>query len=339
MRAASTSRAAAFTLVEVLVVLGIVGLLAALTLPAAQDAREAARRAACLSNLRQVGLAIHEYHAVHNLLPANVAGIRVQRGMPIPPLGPRHYSFLTQILPQLDQAALFDSINFQVRLQDPYLPFGQPLAEGAANFTAMGTRLAVLLCPSDPGSGSVGRWGPTSYRANMGTERFGHPVDGPISGYKSPVSFAATSDGLSQTALLSERSRGTAEADRIVPRSTMLYESIGLPYSVDESVAHCAALVGAPHGFFAAGGLVWAVGSHSQTLYNHILEPNSTIPDCVAPVNPLEGIVTARSRHAGGVHVGFADGSARFVKSTISRAAWRALGSRNGREVVSSDQP
>lgn len=331
MRTARPRRARGLTLVEVLVAIGLVGLLAALTLPAVQDAREAARRAGCLSNLRQIGLAIQQYHSAHNLLPST-------RGELNHLLFQKHYSFLTQILPQLDEGALFDSMNFQVRLHDPFFPTARPLADGEANLTAMGTRLGVLICPSDSGSGRAGRWGGTNYRANMGTERFWEPIDGPMSGARRPVSFAATTDGLSQTALLSERPRGTAEPSRLVPRSTMLFSGgIGLPYTVDESVAICAEAARAPQGFYSAGGLIWAVGSHSHTLYNHVLEPNSVIPDCVGQVNPITGIVSARSRHPGGVNVGFSDGSARFVRGSMSRVVWRALGSARGGEVVSAD--
>ena len=117
----------------------------------------------------------------------------------------------------------------------------------------------------------------------------------------------------------------------------MIGTEIGLPYTTDESLAFCASQVGTPYGYYPTAGLTWFVGAFSQTMHNHIIEPNSIYVDCVGPANPVVGIFGARSNHPGGVQALFADGSVRFVNGTVNRQHWRALGSRSGGEVVNAE--
>jgi prepilin-type processing-associated H-X9-DG protein len=102
-----------------------------------------------------------------------------------------------------------------------------------------------------------------------------------------------------------------------------------------EAISWCASKRGAPHGYYTTAGLSWFVGSLAHTCYNQLLEPNSTVSDCVILANPVYGLVGARSNHPGGVHVGMADGSVRFVSNSVQNAVWRAIGTRAGGEVVS----
>lgn len=153
-----------FSLVELLVVIAIIGLLVALILPAVQSSRESARRAACTNNLRQLGLAFHNYHDVFDQLPPVYTGVRAESGSVLPKFfgvpGPADdlnvHTYAEFLLPYIDQANVYDQINFRE-------PFFAPLdlsASGLPNYTVdnqsvMDTVLPVLLCPSTPRSANV----------------------------------------------------------------------------------------------------------------------------------------------------------------------------------------
>ncbi len=150
----------AFTLIEVLVVVGIIGLLAGLLIPAVQAAREAARHAQCVTNLRQVGIAMNAYHASHNMFPpGHLAGHPpiVNNGTPGSYSTIDNYSEISFLLPQLEQQLLYSSINFAFNAVESA---EYPTLE---NHTARNTRLAVLLCPSDGETRHL-----NSYRFNKG---------------------------------------------------------------------------------------------------------------------------------------------------------------------------
>ena len=318
--------------------MGILGILVALLLPAVQQAREAARRVACSNNLMQLGRAVHAYEATYMVLPSAC-------GMPsyvVPNSGSgilrlNHYSAFTQVLPHLEQGLLFDAINFSVGVDDPYIHGGQFGSE--ANATAFATTLGVLLCPSDGGGGDPGWTGGTNLRINIGVDRWnGYPdnASGPIAPFaNSPT--AASTDGLSNTVAASEKLRGQAGASRGDPRRSMFLGGLGLPSSADESYEECRTRLDPSAKGYGAGGLCWAVGTLSQTTYNHVMTPNNAVPDCVLmPSNPICGLVAARSNHPGGVNSLMGDGSVRFVSNSIGRSVWRAIGSRSGGEVVSA---
>ncbi|MFO0957158.1 MAG: DUF1559 domain-containing protein [Isosphaeraceae bacterium] len=324
-----------FTLIELLVCLGVIALLAALLMPAVQQAREAARRASCSNRLRQVGLAIQNYLAGTHAYPPIEGG----SGQGSPGVGATemYYSGFTQILPQLDVASLFHSLNFTLAFHDPYRYPDYPAV--AANRTALATSLDVLLCPSDAGGGDPGWTGGCNYRWSHGWMRYlndeaeGRP--GPFSRYRTGP--ADVRDGLSYTAFASEKLRGRSSATTIDPRREMVVAT-ELGHSPDDMVDACRAQVGMPRGFDPRSGLSWFTGSLSHTAYNHALNPNDTVPDFIIyGVAPVAGILGARSLHPGGVQLAMGDGSVRFVSNQISHPVWRALGTRNGGEVVSAD--
>ncbi len=275
---------ASVTLVEVLVVLGLVGLLASLLLPAVQKARDAADRSRCGNNLRQVALGLQSYQAAYTVYPMacglpNYQGLALRSSI----LDFKQYSAFTQLLPYLDQISLYNAINFEAGLDDFYL-FPKPERGFAANLTAMATRLDVLLCPADGGGNGGAPTGGTNYRVNLGADRWPTLQEGPSNGtlmsYRC-ASPASITDGLSHTAAFSEKLRCRAESTRIDPRTDMIVGGLGLPHTAAESMAACESQPGAPRGSFSATGLSWFVGTLSQTCYNHVIEPNGRVPDCV----------------------------------------------------------
>lgn len=329
-----------FSLIELLVVLGIIGLLSALLLPAVQQARESARAVRCRNHLKQINLAVAGYHATFGLLPTlwGHPSLLPAGSDSLPIYEGKRYSVFTRILPYLEQAPLFQALNFEVPLHDPYL-FPFPSGRGAAaNGTVLATALDVFFCPSDPGGGDPGWTGGVNYRANLGTERWYISEDGPWMDRYDAISTAAITDGLSQTVALSEKLRGRVGGTRVRPRTDMIVGGFGLPYTVQESLDDCRAGFRTPLAFYSCAGLTWAVGDLSQTCYNHVLEPNGTTPDCILILSiPINGFLGARSNHQGGVNAAMADSSVRFIGDSIWREVWRALGSRDGGEVISLD--
>lgn len=330
-----------FTLIELLVVVSILGLLASILLPAVQSAREAARRARCANNLKQIGLALHNYHAEVGSFPINWSDhLPVTTGPPdyVPT---RAFSALTRILPFLDQDALYDSINYQVE--------SMPQRTGTrcdypANLTAYWTTVDTFLCPSD----YPARLTPhgTNYRGNYGlgpapiTTTNTYDSGNGFYNFTAILHAGLFSDGLSHTAAYSERLRGTGNSGRPSPRRD--FSSLrGYPYATERDADYAlrwcrvAATEQFPGPRF--GGFSWFFGDFECAAYNHAQEPNGLIPDCLNPQSEGTdslGIASARSAHPGGVNLLMADGSVRFVGDAIERTTWRALGTRNGGELV-----
>jgi hypothetical protein len=250
----------------------------------------------------------------------------------------REYSYLTHILPQLDQGALYAALNFEVALQDPYLfDFAAHLARGGpANRTVLGTSLAGFLCPSDGGAGPPGWTGAVNYRASIGADLwYEQPgsTGGPFGG-QSCVGARDVLDGLSATVAISEKPRGRVGGKGLRPR-TDIYDltRLGDFATVEGAYALCRDQRFPPIILSPASGLSWGVGSLAHTCYNHVHAPNSRVPDCAERLSPIAGLVGARSDHPGGVQTARADGSVQFVTDAIDRATWRALGTRAGSET------
>jgi type II secretory pathway pseudopilin PulG len=328
--------ARAFTLVEVITVVGVVALLAALVLPAVENAREGARRAQCLNNMRQLGVAIQSYHSLHGVFPAPVGKPSVLKSNDGRVIFSRQYSLFVQILAQLEQVPLYNSVNFDHAMEDPYF-FAEGVASAGfrANHTAMATTLGFLLCPSDAAT-NQGWTGGSNYRANLGTDRWYFSTDGPFMDAFSQLSAAATTDGLSNTAAFSEKLRSGAAGGPFDPLTEMMVGGLPLPFTAIESAQSCRAQTLLTGGFIGNAGTSWFVGTLGQTCYNHVIPPNASIPDCVLPLSdPICGIVSARSHHPGGIHAMTADGAVRLVRETVGWEVWRALGSRSGGEIFS----
>ncbi len=142
-------RRGGFTLIELLVVIAIIAVLIALLLPAVQAAREAARRAQCTNNLKQLGLAVHNYESAHSMLPLGRVWAPLP-GIPFPSffMGAQNTTWFTQMLPQFEQQALYNAYNFSIGIEGP--PGGDGMPVGfAINSTVYGTKLGAFQCPSD----------------------------------------------------------------------------------------------------------------------------------------------------------------------------------------------
>jgi len=324
-----------FTLIELLVVIAIIAVLIALLLPAVQAAREAARRSQCTNNLKQLGIALHNYHSTYNGFPVGFlmppGGVGPTSG-PLAGTPPFHYcwSVLAQMSPYLEQTSVYNAVNF-----DWPFAMGPPdFAIYPANLTIMRTRIAVFLCPSDAAPAPDPAYGPTNYVFSTGdglpggdpTDANGAFIKGP------PQSLATITDGSSQTAAGSEQLLGTGPGFGGPPSPT----SRGIAFSggsAQLTPASCAS----PDAWLLMKGSQWFFGDCRNLLYNHYLTPNSKLNDCEGQSYHFPGWKAARSLHPGGANLLYSDGHVAFVKDSVSPAAHRAIGTRNGGEVVSAD--
>jgi prepilin-type N-terminal cleavage/methylation domain-containing protein/prepilin-type processing-associated H-X9-DG protein len=323
-----------FTLIELLVVIAIIAVLIALLLPAVQAAREAARRAQCNNNLKQMVLAMHNYIDSTSALPL---GRTLQSGTYRP------FSQQARILGFMEQTNIFNSLNFSLSSYDP------------SNVTGAAASINSFLCPSDAAiqipSGQVLAgygWGGTNYRANEGTSvAMWYGSDDPTNvnnGIVAPpngpfysdqlITLAMITDGTSSTAAFSEHVLGDF-SNSVVTDFSDTFEPGTFPVTSDDAYQFCLATAInnlAMQGYSNVGA-PWVYGYHSTTSYWHSAPPNSR--SCMFPPSRIS--TTANSRHPGGVNVGLLDGSVRFIKSTINLSTWRALGTRNLGEIISSD--
>ncbi|WP_422923024.1 DUF1559 domain-containing protein [Singulisphaera sp. PoT] len=327
------SRRRGFTLIELLVVIAIIAVLIALLLPAVQAAREAARRSQCVNNLKQIGLAMHNYHDVNGTLPL---GRTLQSGTYRP------FSQQARILAYMEQSNIFNALNFNLSSYD------------VSNVTGAATTVNSFLCPSDTGAQPpVGQvlpgfgWGVINYRANEGTSVamwYGNddvnkvntalPAPNGLFFSSQAIRIADILDGTSNTAAFSEHLVGDF-SQAIATELSDTFQPGTYPATPDEAFQMCRSTVisDLSKQGYSNVGAPWIYGYHSTTSYWHSGPPNTR--SCMFP--PSRIMTVANSRHSGGVNVGLADGSVRFIKSSVNIASWRALGSRNGGEVLSSD--
>lgn len=294
----------AFTLIEALVTIAIIGLLAALLLPAVQSAREAARRVHCLNNLKQLGLAVNDYAAQHGFLPA---------------FG--WTSIHAALLPHLEQQTLHGTINFSLTAL-------RSAEADDINITAQRSSLSAFLCPSDylPSFG-------TNYASNAGCGYQAFKFNGPFA--NAPIALQAMTDGTSQTVAFAEIVRGfgkSGDQRRVAYTTPPMLRADQL----EEFGKYCREFpYTAEYINYEDRGHSWLRGGIPDTMYNHVNPPNGR--SCNNGGAIQEGAWSAGSLHPGGCHVVFLDGHARFVRDGVELSTWRALGSRDGGEVADLD--
>ncbi|MDR3639542.1 MAG: DUF1559 domain-containing protein [Isosphaeraceae bacterium] len=340
-----------FTLIELLVVIAIIAVLIALLLPAVQAAREAARRAQCVNNLKQLGLAVHNYLSSNNVLPP-------QSNYPTSTAFGSGFcwSWYASILPQMEQQVIYNAINFG------------PAPDGAQNTSAGYNQISTLVCPSESVSQRPGfPWGTSNYVGNYGGPGMLAPYSGTIvptidygswGGSVGPVGVQGITDGTSNTALFSERLIGIGSNPSFTVSSNNAKRGIfagtistATPLSGGaQALAFVQGCKAIPNTTMSTDtywiGYNWFYGFPPHvvlTNYHHVLPPNSI--HCANPADPSpfyqfispNGGASANSNHSGGVNVGFTDGSVKFIKDTVNIQTWWALGSRNLGEAISSD--
>ena len=325
----ATQQPRGMTLIELLVVVAVIGILVGLLLPAVQAAREAARRAQCLNNLRQMGIAIHQYVSTHEVFPPSY--LRDAK------------SPVVHLLPFFEQAVLFHAVNFDLEAD-----FGPGLQ---TNLTAMSVAIGTLLCPSD-GAPRVEGYGRINYRFSVGPATHASGNDPAAPGAFAPLlTFrpAHFSDGLSQTVGVSERLQGDWTRSTYRRGGDYPFAGVGLVAPTPDAglalcrSAHAALTTESP--IESRGGESWFLAGLHFTSYNHCASPNRWDLDCafnlaltIGTVHGRAlgpGIFSASSAHPGGVNVLMMDGAARFARDSVDLAVWRAISTRSGGETAS----
>jgi prepilin-type N-terminal cleavage/methylation domain-containing protein/prepilin-type processing-associated H-X9-DG protein len=332
-----------FTLIELLVVIAIIGVLIALLLPAVQAAREAARRAQCVNNLKQIGLALHNYHDLHGKFPIGVQYFASGDGGWYCNNQPaRGHSFMTAILPQMEGGTVYNAINFS------YPAGGGPYYGvfcGMVQSTALLTRINSYICPSEQSqqipyqipAQSHNPYSWSSYAGNAGTYDTirwyygcgGSPiwqeVDGVFGADQSP-SIQSITDGTSNTLFVGETSRFKNDTNPIWNEWTRT-----LWFST------------AVAGVTRPQGIALVVPKLNANMMIPDAPPqniNTVFGGGLWDNNPLYynfGQFGFRSNHPGGANFLFGDGSVKFIKQTISPVSYFAIGTKATGEVVSAD--
>jgi prepilin-type processing-associated H-X9-DG protein/prepilin-type N-terminal cleavage/methylation domain-containing protein len=327
----------AFTLIELLVVIAIISVLIALLLPAVQSAREAARRIQCTNNLKQIGLALQNYHAPWNSFPVGFL-YAYKNVLPISSPLQYRWSVLAQMAPYLEQATLFNALNFDFPIaRKPTQPGALFWPYFEANTTVMAMHIAIFLCPSDGAPAPALKTGPTNYAFCSGDGSNGGDATGANGAFilGRALSVASLTDGTSLTTAASEQLLGIAgpySQPSPLPVPIPWQRAMARVFAGPLTDPACAL---AGNGWLLNKGSSWWDGNYQNALYNHYLAPDAGRPDCIVYHNP--GWKAARSTHPGGVNVLYCDGHVIFAKDTVALGVWRAVSTRAGGEVISAD--
>ncbi len=345
-----------FTLIELLVVIAIIAVLIALLLPAVQSAREAARRLQCTNNLKQIGLAMHNYHDIHNAFPMGAGSGMMNLGVY---QAKQAWSSLAAILPQMELSTIYNAANFDWGINAG----GTSLAR-YVNETVYTTNIKTFLCPSDPNASGNERLATTNYYGSVGTTtnlsnsnaNIASMANVPTTGFfafQRSYGLRDCTDGLTNTVAYSEATVGAAVQNfrqrRIglkqvtsIPPGAIRTDASTDPTSTLAGIAACtAAWKGSGGSVDLQRGKLWSHGCIAQSLFNTVVTPNSTLDQwthCSNINSTALGVYSnVDSFHPGGVNTMMGDGSVRFIKDGLSRPVWWALGTRANGEVISAD--
>lgn len=326
----------AFTLVELLVVIAIIGVLMGLLLPAVQMAREAARRTSCLNNLRQLGLAMHNYESAKQAYPPST---RLDGGAATQP-----WSSQSFLLPYFEGGNVYDRIDFRIG----YHAAGNKTLFPPNGIAAL--RIAMLMCPSEPNdrqrvdtSTGLPNHYPLNYAMNMGQYLIFNPVTRAEGGGmffpNSKLRPANVLDGLSHTLAFGE-----------VKAFTPRFHDATLPNIAPTNPADVANQVSGGAWSTENGHTEWVCGRAIHTGFTTTFTPNtrvlrtvgdqifdfdvSTSREGASTTLPTYGIITSRSYHSGLANFLLMDGSVRNIVNEIDPMVYQAMGSRAGREVI-----
>ncbi|WP_165073135.1 DUF1559 family PulG-like putative transporter [Paludisphaera rhizosphaerae] len=304
------NRRRAFTLIELLVVIAIIAVLIALLLPAVQAAREAARRAQCVNNLKQIGLACHNYEDVNGVFPTQIGGVPNWFGN-----SDYRTSWMVQILPQIEQMQAFNAYNFAA----------DRAAYSFNNTTVMALQISSYICPSYDGPAvQQGQSDWNGYAGTIGAEMKLWWIGGTC--YKGNLGDNMTSAYPGAAATLGDLVNGQPTARGMFWRAQMAVTIAGVVDGTSNTMLAGEALP-------------------NTCNWNAWSESNSSVAVTSIPMNQKANLDRAnwaycfgfRSKHPGGINVGFADGSVRFLKESIAPPVYWALSTRAAGEVVSSD--
>jgi prepilin-type N-terminal cleavage/methylation domain-containing protein/prepilin-type processing-associated H-X9-DG protein len=351
------SRRAGFTLIELLVVIAIIAVLIALLLPAVQAAREAARRMQCVNNLKQIGLAIHNYHDVNGSFPMGAGSGLENPGVY---LAKQAWSAHAAILPQLGEVPAYNAINFSFGVD-----YGSTTALAHfVNSTVVNLQVKGFLCPSDPNAGYVLPCN-NNYYASVGTTtnlnnsntNIASLSNVPTTGlfaFQQSYGIRDCTDGTSNTVAFSEavvgastQSAGQKNIGLInvagIPAGAMLTDASSSPALTLQGLQACDAAwkTGSGGSVDTQRGKLWSHGCIAQALFNTVSTPNSMQDQWTHcsynGTSSMGNYSNADSFHPGGVNTLMGDGSVRFIKDGTNQRVWWRLGTRAGGEVVSSD--
>lgn len=351
----------AFTLVELLVVITIIGILIALLLPAVQAAREAARRAQCVNNLKQFGLGLHNYHSTYGTFVPHKGGTGGYGNSTRYDGNYNRKSGFVFLLPFVEQQPLYDLIDRGDPTTTPPIPKGGPA--GWSGWAGWNSPPALLQCPSGgpPFMNTAPRQ--NNYCFSLGDQCSGGMNDATtIRGVfpaQNTVTIAEIRDGTSNTVFMSERLK--SNFNNMTPTSTSQIDvRLGNAISQTTITTSPIACYNTTVGKFyntsvtvkGVFGVMWGDGQAESVCFNTVLPPNA--PTCTADSNggrdAANAVMPPGSFHPGGVNCLMGDGAVRFISETIDTnnlanapitaggvspfGVWGALGSKAGGESV-----